>query len=116
MAHNKKIQRMQQMNKWKVAFFVMLTTLILSNGFWVCSAIDSGISYTYQQASLDDIGEANKFLGELIVKGGKEYNQKDILHLIRQSYPNAFIVEEDNLIKINYVTFEFKNNKLVGVN
>ncbi len=104
------------MNKWKVTFFIILIALILSNGFWLYTTIDLGVSYTYQQASLDDVEEANKFLGELIVKGSKEYKQKDILYLLRQSYPNAFIVEEDNFIKINNVTFEFKNNTLIGVN
>ena len=86
------------MNKWKVSFFVALVLLVGSNLFWLYSAIDAGVTYTYQQVSLDDLSDAHSFLGELVVKGSKEYSQKDILHLVRQSYPNAFIVEEGNKI------------------
>jgi len=103
------------MNKWKVSFFATLTLLVGSNLFWLYTAIDAGVTYTYQQVSLDDLSDAHSFLGELVVKGGKEYSQKDILHLVRQSYPNAFIVEEDNKIMVNKVTFTFEGGKLSKV-
>lgn len=103
------------MNKWKVSFFVTLILLLASNIFWLYSAIDTGVTYTYQQVSLDDLNDAHRFLGELVVKGGKEYSQKDILHLIRQSNPNAFIVEEGNKIMANKVTFTFEGGKLSKV-
>ena len=103
------------MKKWKVSFFVTLTLLIFSNLFWLYSAIDTGVTYTYQQVSLDDLRDAHSFLGKLVVKGGKEYSQKDILHLIRQSYPDAFIVEEGNKIVVNNVTFTFEDGKLSNV-
>jgi hypothetical protein len=104
-----------RMNKWKVSFFATLTLLIFSNLFWLYSAIDAGVTYTYQRVSLDDLSDAHSFLGELVVKGGKEYSQKDILHLVRQSYPNAFIVEEGNKIVVNNVTFTFEGGKLSKV-
>ncbi|WP_300433159.1 Imm58 family immunity protein [uncultured Thalassolituus sp.] len=103
------------MNQWKLSFFVTLTLLIFSNLFWLYSTIDAGVTYTYQQVSLDELSEANSFLGELVVKGGKEYSRKDILHLLRQSYPNAFIVEEGNKIVVNNVTFTFESDKLSKV-
>ncbi|MDF3127211.1 hypothetical protein [Rheinheimera sp. 1928-s] len=103
------------MNKWKVSFFVTSVLLVGSNLFWLYSAIDAGITYTYQQVSLDDLSDAHRFLGELVVKGGKEYSQKDILHLVRQSYPDAFIVEEGNKIMVNNVTFTFEGGKLSKV-
>lgn len=103
------------MNKWKVSFFVTFTLLVGSNLFWLYSAIDAGITYRYQHVSLDDLSDAHTFLGELVVKGGKESSQKDILHLVRQSYPNAFIVEEGNEIIVNKVTFTFEGGKLIKV-
>lgn len=104
-----------RMNNWKVSFFVTLTLLVGSNLFWLYSAIDAGIKYKYQQVSLDDLSDAHSFLGDLVVKGGKEYSQKDILHLVRQSYPNAFIVEDGNKIIVNNVTFTFEGGKLSKV-
>jgi len=103
------------MNKWKISFFVALLLLIASNIFWLFSAVDAGITYTYQQVSLDDLGEAHKFLGELVVKEGNQYSQKDILHLVRQADKDAFIVEEHNKIMVNGITFTFENNKLSKV-
>ncbi len=99
----------------EIIFFRYSHPLVGSNLFWLYSAIDAGITYTYQQVSLDDLSDSHQFLGELVVKGGKEYSQKDILHLVRQSYPNAFIVEEGNKILVNKVTFTFKNGKLSKV-
>ncbi|OOE91919.1 hypothetical protein BZG76_08705 [Salinivibrio sp. AR647] len=58
------------MNNWKASFFVTLTLLVGSNLFWLYSAIDAGITYTYQQVSLDDLNDAHSFLGDLVVKGG----------------------------------------------
>ena len=104
-----------RMSKWKISFFVTLTLLIGSNLYWLYSSIDMGMTYTYQQMSLEDLGEAHSFLGDLMVEGGKDYSQKDILHLIRQSRPNAFIVEEDHKIIVNKVTFTFEDGKLSKV-
>lgn len=103
------------MNKWKVSFFVCLLTLVVSNLFWLYLIIDSGITYTYQQVSLDEKHESVKTLGALIVKGAKEYTQKDILHLLRQVRPSAFIVEDLNSISVDGLSFIFKEGKLVEV-
>ena len=103
------------MNKWKWAFFVTLAILIATNSFWVYSAVDAGVTYTYQQVSLDDKSRAVKMLGELIVKGAHKYTKKDILHILRQSNKDAFIVEEENLIDVEGVKFIFTNGKLSDV-
>jgi len=100
------------MNKWKLSFFFTLVLLLVSNLFWFYSALDAGVTYTYQQVSLDDKTKAVKILGELIVKGGNKYTKKDILHLLRQAYKDALIVEEENSININGVHFIFKDGNL----
>jgi len=104
------------MNKWKVSFFVCLLTLVGSNLFWLYMAIDFGITYNYQQVSYDENHEAVEALGSLIVKGAKDYSQKDMLHLLRQAKPSAFIVEEQNSISFDGIHFIFENGKLVDVN
>lgn len=101
------------MNKWKVSFFVCL-------GLWAVTLLGSAyvlfyqaISYSYLSTSYKDKVEANSVLGNLIVKGGKSYNQKDFLFLLRQEYPKEFIVEEGNKISMGFNVFEFENNQLV---
>jgi len=60
------------MNKWKIAFFLSLTLLILSALFSLLLLLDNGTAYTYLEVSFHDQVEANKVLGNLIVQGGAE--------------------------------------------
>jgi len=103
------------LNKWKLAFFVCLTLLIISSTVFIYNTIDLGISYTYLEVSYDDQVEANKVLGNLILRGGEDYTQKDFLHLLRLEYPEEFIVEENQKILMGSNSFEFEHNKLVRV-
>ena len=103
------------MNKWKVAFFFSFFLFLTSSILLVFLALDNGTSYTYLQISLDDQVNSNKVLGNLIVQGGQEYTQKDLLHLLRLEYPKEFIVEDGNIIKMNSNSFEFHKDKLVKV-
>jgi hypothetical protein len=103
------------MNKWKVSFFVAVAVLIATNIFWLYSAIDAGVTYTYQQVSLDEKSKAVGMLCALVVKGGQQYTKKDILHIFRQVNKDAFIVEEENLIDVDSVKFFFANGKLSEV-
>lgn len=57
------------MNRWKVAFFVVLDASVGTNAFWLYSAIDTGISHSYLQAGYNEQGRAIRDLGALIVAG-----------------------------------------------
>ena len=103
------------MNKWKISFFVTLALLLGSTTFFLYVILDQGVSYTYQQVSLEDQVKANEILGNLIVKGAKNYSQKDLLHLLRQANPKAFIVEDYNQISMGQVTFLFENDRLIKI-
>ncbi|OYY94575.1 MAG: hypothetical protein B7Y41_07045 [Hydrogenophilales bacterium 28-61-23] len=103
------------MNKWKVSFFVILALFTATNIFWAYNTIDAGITYTYQQVTLDEKSRAVQMLGALVVKGGQQYSKKDILHILRQLNKNAFIVEEENLVDAEGVKFIFVNGKLSEV-
>lgn len=103
------------MNRWKAAFFISVAFLIATNAFWLYSAIDSGVTYTYQQVSLDEKTKAVERLGALVVKGGQQYTKKDLLHILRQLNKDAFIVEEENLIEVEGIKFLFVNGRLAEV-
>ncbi|MCI5115952.1 MAG: hypothetical protein D3921_06785 [Candidatus Electrothrix sp. AW1] len=103
------------MNKWKSAFWVCFVLLIFTNLFWGYSVINQAVSYSYLEVSFYEQKRANKVLGNLIVLGGKQFSQKDFLHLLRQAYPDEFIVEKDNRITMFPNTFEFENNRLSEV-
>jgi hypothetical protein len=103
------------MNQWKVAFFISSALLLATNAFWLYSAIDAGVTYTYQQVSLEEKSKAVEKLGALVVKGGQQYTKKDLLHILRQLNRDAFIVEEEDLIDVEGVKFIFVNGKLAEV-
>lgn len=103
------------MKVWKISFFIMLSMFVVSNVFWINSAIDAGVSYTYQQVTLEEEHQKVNVLGDLIVKHGQNYSPKDILHILRQYKYDAFIVEGDDYIDFNGIKFYFTADKLVKV-
>ena len=103
------------MNRWKLAFLIAVPLLVASNVFMVFVVIDTSISYSYLQDSFKHHSQSESALGKLIVEGSKSYTQKDILHLIRQAEPDAFIVEENNTISFSGNTFIFKSDRLVEI-
>lgn len=100
---------------WKISFFISTVFLICSNAYWFMLAIDSAVTDKYQSMDIYHKEEVIKELGRLIVKGSKIYSKKDMLHLLRQSKNNAFIVEEGNILYFDNVVFVFENDKLVEV-
>ena len=103
------------MKRYKQSFFISLVILLLSNVFWIYVVIDNGLTYTYQQVTLNEKENSVKLLGELIVKNGQKYTKKDILYILHQEHMNAFIIEEDNLINIEGVKFIFINDRLAKI-
>lgn len=101
------------MNKWKVSFFVCLALWVATTIYALYVLFDQAISYSYLKTSFEDQVRSNSVLGNLIVKGGSSYSQKDFLFLLRQVYPKEFIVEDGNTITMGFNVFEFENNKLV---
>ncbi len=103
------------MKIWKSSFFVTALLLAVTNIFWLYSSIDAGVSYSYQQVSLDEKIESVKMLSELIISGAQKYSKKDILHILRNKNKDAFIVEVEDYISVNGVKFIFTNGKLSNV-
>ena len=103
------------MNRWKIAFFVAIVAGIASNVYWFMQFVDSAISYSYLGDSYDAQARRYKALGELVVAGSTQYSQADILHLLRQAYPDGFIVEEENKIFFKGIEFALVDNKLAEI-
>jgi hypothetical protein len=102
------------MNRWKVAFFTSVAVSLCAVAYLIFEMAELGISYGYLQAGRDDLATSNRVLGQLVVSGGQDYSQKELLHLLRQEYPGAFIVEEGDTIRIGPNTFVFENDRLVS--
>ena len=103
------------MNKWKVAFLITVPVLFVGNVFLVFRVIDTATSYSYLKDSFKHHSQSESALGKLIIEGSRKYSQKDILHLLRQADPEAFIVEENNKIIYSGNTFVFEGDRLVKI-
>lgn len=103
------------MKKWKIAFILSVTVLILSNTYWLYQILDAEVTNTYNGATIESQKEIIEVLGELLIEEGKEYSQKDVLFLLRTKYPDEFIVEDRNRIVIKEIEFKFANDSLVSI-
>ncbi|MCB0324990.1 MAG: immunity protein 58 [Bdellovibrionales bacterium] len=103
------------MNRWKFAFFVCLFLLMGTNVWWFYVTLDQAVSYTYLGQSYDEKKQVIQELGRLLVNGSKGYSKKDIVHLLRQSRPDALIVEENGLVIYENIEFRFADDKLVAI-
>lgn len=103
------------MKKWKTLFFSSLVLLVVSNLFWFYEALDTGVSQTYQQDSYEKQERVIGILGDLIIEDAQDYSKKDVLFLLRQKYPDGFIVDEENKVIYEGIGFEFVNDSLVSI-
>ncbi|MEJ2610804.1 MAG: hypothetical protein P8179_12155 [Candidatus Thiodiazotropha sp.] len=101
------------MNIWKLSFWVCFALLILSNVVLIYTIIDQAVTISYMGQGYEDQTKAKKLLGNLVVKGGRKYSQNDFLHLLRQAYPEALIVEDGDVITIEENMFTFSNGVLI---
>ncbi|MGB0204287.1 MAG: Imm58 family immunity protein [Neptuniibacter sp.] len=104
-----------KLKTWKFAFIITLLLLVGSNLFWFMVVIDQAVTDKYQSMNIYHQEQVIREMGQLIVSGSKDYNKKDILHLLRQANKEAFITEEENTIIYENVYFTFENDKLVKV-
>jgi len=100
------------MNKWKLGFGLCLTLLILISTVLMYVIIDQAVTISYFEQTINQQAESNAVIADLLVKESAEYSQKDFLYLLRQAYPDGFIVEEGNAIFIERNEFIFLNGKL----
>ena len=103
------------MNRWKLAFYLCLSILVVSNMYWIYQRIDSGVSFTYLTQSYEDRGRVIESFADLVVEGAQVYSKKDILSLLRRANPDALIAEEEEKIILEGLVFNFKNEVLIDV-
>ena len=103
------------MNRWKMAFVVAVLAAIGTNAYWVTMFVDEATSYSYAMDSCREIGDRFTALRDLVIAGTAEYTQSDILHLLRQANPDAFIIEDGNSIYFEGIEFAFEDDRLTTV-
>lgn len=103
------------MSKWKIAFLVSLAAFLATNGLWAYLFVDQSITLMYTDASSREQARAIQDLGALIVKGGESYTKEDVVFLLRQAKPDAFIVDNGEVVIFEGIAFRFSGDTLVEV-
>lgn len=100
---------------WKAGFWICFVPLLLSNGYWFLALVDQAITNKYTSMELYSQEKAVTELGKLITTGIESKPKKDVFFLLRQANPDAFIVDGDDVISYQNISFYFKDDKLVSI-
>ncbi|MEC9261306.1 MAG: hypothetical protein VYD53_08215 [Pseudomonadota bacterium] len=100
---------------WKDGFWFCFFVLLVSNAYWCLVVIDQAATNKYSAMELHSQKQAINELGNLIVTGIESTSKKDVVFLLRQANPDAFIVDDKEQVVYQNISFYFKNDRLVSI-
>ena len=101
------------MNKWKIAFWVCLTVLILMTAFGVYSIIDQAVTLTYQKEGYTDTENDLDNLIEIVNK--TDLTKTQIQKELKDHRLYEYMDFKTDTISLDRVTLIFKSDKLLKV-
>ena len=100
------------MNKWKVAFFGTLVSLLLACFYLSYLVVDTSISLSYLQDSYGKLSQDFSILK--FITDEKEFGSDEIENKLKQKSLNYFNVSKDT-IHLNNIALIFNKDSLVEV-
>lgn len=101
------------MNKWKIAFWICLISLLFTFGFSIYSMIDQAFSLIYlsdsfsrTQSDLDDIQH---------IINETDLTQNEVLKVLKENSKVDSQKIDENRISLQTVTLIFQDSKLVKI-
>ena len=94
-------------NRWKIAFFVMLGVSLLSVGYLAIEVVDQGITYTYASVSYEETQRSLAMMERLLPTLEGHARRAQLIELVRDQNPKAFIMATDSTIDVDGVVFHF---------
>lgn len=103
------------MSKTKLAIIGLVVALILSNAWWLYKSIDFGVTYTYQQASLEYKSEAlTQALALLPIVSDPKSSRELMIQTALSGRGRSEIFEKDGYVWVGRLGLKFdKNGKFV---
>lgn len=101
------------MNKWKIAFWVCLTALILVTAFGIYSIIDQAVTLTYQKEGYTDTENDLDNLIEIINK--TDLTKTQIQKELKDHRLYEYMDFKTDTISLDRVTLIFQSDKLFKV-
>jgi hypothetical protein len=101
------------MNKWKIAFWICLTMLLLGVLFSVYSMIDQGVTLTYMK---EGYSQTESDLDNLInIVNESDLTKNEIRNTLVKHRLYEFMDFKSDTISLNRVSLTFKDNKLYKI-
>ena len=101
------------MNKWKIAFWVCLTLLLLVTAFSTYCIIDQGVTLTYMKEGYtdteNDLDNISKIINET------DFSKNQIKTALKQHHLFEYMEFDKDTVSLDRVTLIFKNDKLFKV-
>lgn len=99
---------------WKRAFSAAAVLLAVSNLGWMYVVVDHGVTDMYAQVVSEET-DADLALMHRLVPRAAPLTRAEVLTLLRQTNPDALIVDHGNEVTIGGLRFSFEQERLVQV-
>ena len=100
---------------WKAGFWCCFIAMLVSNVYWCLVVLDHTLANKYTEMELHSQKQAVSEWGKLIVTGIESTSKKDVVFLLRQDNPGAFIMDDEEQVIYQNISFYFKNDRLVSI-
>ena len=101
------------MNKWKIAFWVCLTTLLLATAFGVYCIIDQGVTLTYMKDGYTDTENDLENISKIISETDQSKSQ--IKKALTDHHLFEYMNFDKDTVSLDRVSLIFKDDKLFKV-
>jgi predicted metal-dependent TIM-barrel fold hydrolase len=102
------------MMSWKHAFFAAVALVIASNLAWLYVMVDHGVTDTYTEVSRQEMAADLSMMKRLLPDAAR-LTRQDIVALLRETDPDALIVDDSAGVSVGGLRFEFERGRLARV-
>ena len=98
------------MNKWKIAFWICLTVLVLVTGISTFLIIDQAVTVTYMKNGYNDT--ENDLENLIKIVNETDFSKMEIINVLEKSNKYEFKDLKSDSIPLGRILLNFKDNKL----
>ncbi len=100
---------------FKIAFFIILISLLVTNVFWVYLFVDQSISYDYNEQEIKYLKKSVELIKTLLFDSIVVNKRRQIIKIVKTKYPNHILKEEEDIFYIDNIGLKFDGDKLVEI-
>jgi len=101
------------MNKWKIAFWITLTLLILVTAFSFYEILDQGVTITYMKDGYSDTENDLEYLSKILNE--TDLSKAEIREVMKKHMLYEFMDFNRDTIPLNRIELIFENEKFIKV-